>query len=70
MDGKEFWGSFFVIVLLSFLGLFLSGFFQGPKPTSVTVMAIVGTLIISMTFWFPTLYFTKKYRKKERTDPK
>ena len=68
MHRKELWGSL-VIVLLGFLGLFLSGFFQEPKPTSVTVVAIVGTFIISMIFWLPTLYFTKKYQKRGRTDP-
>lgn len=64
MSGKEFWGSFFAIVSLSFLGLLLSGFFQGPNPTSVTVLAILGTFIISTIFWLPTLYFIKKYQEK------
>lgn len=63
MNRKELWGSL-VIVLLGFLGLFLSGFFQEPKPTSVTVMAIIGTFIISMIFCLPALYFTQKISRK------
>lgn len=56
---------YLIILIFSFLGLLLSGFFWGTNSSQVTIAAIVGTIIIATAIWLPLCLFLKKYQEKE-----
>lgn len=66
IDKRMFFGSLFAILLLSFLGLFLSGIFREPVTNGVIAIAIIGVFVIAMIVWIPLLYFIKKYQGKRK----
>lgn len=66
MDRRMLFGSLFAILLLSFLGLFLSGIFREPVSNGVIAMAIIGVFVIAMIVWIPLFYFIKEYQGKRK----
>lgn len=47
MERRLFWGSLFFVMMLSFLGLLLSGIFWNSPSTGIIAAAIAGTFLIA-----------------------